>query len=512
MHLDSWEMSHGPRQHCGPERPTTGSTSGTFADRFDTRPGCSPTSARSATGRSGIAHGAARRATTRSASPTFLIGGWYDGYRDSIPRMLEHAEGAGQGDHRAPGTTPIPTTPYPKPQIEWRREAVRWFDHWLKGRGHRASSRSRDSPCTCAVGIRPARVSRTRRASGATRTAGRIARIRERVLVSAAEPHARCARRRARDDALSYVTSRPSVIEAGGPGHVVGRRRARPAAARTHSASSTTRDAARGRPRDPGPAACARSGRGGCAARANWFARVSDVAPDGTVTQVAGAGMNGATANPRASPKALVPGEAFRARDRDALHVLGLPEGPPHPARGQQRPVADALADAGADDDGATRLGASRLTLAGRAVRRASGAGLSAARAGSGICRLRDDRRRHDLGLWRDFLGGPQSARPASSSRRRRTTAERDSRGATEQDLRDNPLRDQGRRAGRCQGARHAPHGSRTAGPKARLGRRAQLPQRPREFLLQLPPAADREMCKPVREKTWNQTIPRDYQ
>ena len=22
--------------------------------------------------------------------PTFVIGGWYDGYRDSVPRMLEH--------------------------------------------------------------------------------------------------------------------------------------------------------------------------------------------------------------------------------------------------------------------------------------------------------------------------------------------------------------------------------------------------------------------------------------
>ena len=27
--------------------------------------------------------------------PSFHIGGWYDGYRDSLPRMLEHAAGAG---------------------------------------------------------------------------------------------------------------------------------------------------------------------------------------------------------------------------------------------------------------------------------------------------------------------------------------------------------------------------------------------------------------------------------
>ena len=26
-----------------------------------------------------------------------------------------------------------PHEPYPKPGMEWRHEAVRWFDHWLKG-------------------------------------------------------------------------------------------------------------------------------------------------------------------------------------------------------------------------------------------------------------------------------------------------------------------------------------------------------------------------------------------
>ena len=30
------------------------------------------------------------------------------------------------------------------------------------------------------------------------------------------------------------------------------------------------------------------------ATQANWFARLSDVAPDGTVTQITGAGLNGA--------------------------------------------------------------------------------------------------------------------------------------------------------------------------------------------------------------------------
>jgi predicted acyl esterase len=45
------------------------------------------------------------------------------------------------------------------------------------------------------------------------------------------------------------------------------------------------------------------------APHANWFVRLSDVAPDGTVTQVAGAGMNGAHRNSPREPQALTPGE-----------------------------------------------------------------------------------------------------------------------------------------------------------------------------------------------------------
>jgi hypothetical protein len=44
---------------------------------------------------------------------------------------------------------------------------------------------------------------------------------------------------------------------------------------------------------------------------ANWFVRLGDVAPDGTVTQVAGAGQNGAHRESAENPKALVPGQTF---------------------------------------------------------------------------------------------------------------------------------------------------------------------------------------------------------
>ncbi|HEY6767862.1 MAG TPA: CocE/NonD family hydrolase [Candidatus Sulfotelmatobacter sp.] len=65
--------------------------------------------------------------------PSFLIGGLLDGYRDNVPDMLIKAKGSikvivGPWNHT------FPNDAAPGPQIEWRDQAVRWFDHWLKGR------------------------------------------------------------------------------------------------------------------------------------------------------------------------------------------------------------------------------------------------------------------------------------------------------------------------------------------------------------------------------------------
>jgi hypothetical protein len=45
---------------------------------------------------------------------------------------------------------------------------------------------------------------------------------------------------------------------------------------------------------------------------ANWIVRVSDIAPDGTVTQVAGAGLSGAHRKSSEEPEALVPGQVYK--------------------------------------------------------------------------------------------------------------------------------------------------------------------------------------------------------
>ena len=45
---------------------------------------------------------------------------------------------------------------------------------------------------------------------------------------------------------------------------------------------------------------------------ADWFVRLSDVAPDGRVTFVTGAGINGAQRNSMAEPEDLIPGKDYK--------------------------------------------------------------------------------------------------------------------------------------------------------------------------------------------------------
>jgi putative CocE/NonD family hydrolase len=64
--------------------------------------------------------------------PTYVVGGWYDGYRDSVPRMLEHLSAPVKA-LLGPWSHTYPNWPTPGEGYEWRADALRWFDHWLKG-------------------------------------------------------------------------------------------------------------------------------------------------------------------------------------------------------------------------------------------------------------------------------------------------------------------------------------------------------------------------------------------
>ena len=64
--------------------------------------------------------------------PTYLIGGWYDGYRDSVVRMLERCGHVPVKAILAPHDHSFPHRAGVGPSFEHRAEAVRWFDRWLR--------------------------------------------------------------------------------------------------------------------------------------------------------------------------------------------------------------------------------------------------------------------------------------------------------------------------------------------------------------------------------------------
>ncbi len=64
--------------------------------------------------------------------PVFMIGGLLDGYRDFVPRMLENSS-VPMKAVIGPWNHAWPDDGVPGPNLEWRREAVRWWDRWLRG-------------------------------------------------------------------------------------------------------------------------------------------------------------------------------------------------------------------------------------------------------------------------------------------------------------------------------------------------------------------------------------------
>src|SRR4029079_1797802 len=64
--------------------------------------------------------------------PVYLIGGWADGYTNTIPRMLQFLQCERKG-LVGPWAHKYPHFGKPGPQIGFLHEALRWWDKWLKG-------------------------------------------------------------------------------------------------------------------------------------------------------------------------------------------------------------------------------------------------------------------------------------------------------------------------------------------------------------------------------------------
>jgi len=64
--------------------------------------------------------------------PVYAVGGWTDGYKNAIPRLLEHLTVPRKG-LIGPWAHAYPHFALPGPQIGFLQEMLRWWDHWLKG-------------------------------------------------------------------------------------------------------------------------------------------------------------------------------------------------------------------------------------------------------------------------------------------------------------------------------------------------------------------------------------------
>lgn len=235
------------------------------------------------------------------AVPAFLIGGFQDGYRDSIPRMLEKVKApikawVGPWNHNYPNGSDY------GPRYEWRDQAVRWFDHWLKGRDtgvlqdprlvvylqhwHAPGSQGQDVPGEWRAEEWPPRglapvtfyLQPGHRLSSEHRLTGR--------------------------DQLEYV---PSAGAGAGFwwGELLNDQRPVDAHSLIYDSEALGEDRAiLGRPRVTLQVSAD-------APLADWFVRLSDVAPDGRVTLVTGAGINGSQRHSRDRPQDLTPGKIY---------------------------------------------------------------------------------------------------------------------------------------------------------------------------------------------------------
>jgi len=303
LHLDSWEMSQ-DLDNARPGAPDYVIDEDYFENRFDTEPWMLTYKKQQRDGPFWD-RASARDKYDRIRIPSFHIGGWYDGYRDSLPRMLEYVDAPVKA-MIGPWIHAWPHEPYPEPGMEWRREAVRWFDQWLKG----VDTGILDEP-RFAVYVREWHPPgpRLEFVPGRWRweDGWPIARTEPQRLF-ASDAHTLVAERPAETtQLLRYVPS--TGVEGGGPviwwGDVAPDQRPTDAYSLVYDSAPLEADTEiLGFP-------LAQMQVSADAPRANWVARLADVAPDGTVTLITGAAFNGSHRESAREPQDLVPGEWF---------------------------------------------------------------------------------------------------------------------------------------------------------------------------------------------------------
>jgi hypothetical protein len=234
--------------------------------------------------------------------PSFLIGGMLDGYRDSIPAMLAQSA----APIRAligPWNHTFPNEAVPGPAIEWREDAVRWWDYWLKGRD---TGVLQDPRLVVYMQHWHPPDPNLAQVPGEWRSEPSWPPPEARDAEFYPQPNHSLAERAPEPEVhqLRYV---PSIgVEAGfWWGELLSDPRPVDAFSLVYdSAPLLDEMAILGQPR-----ALLRASA--TAPLADWFARLSDVAPDGTVTEISGGGLNGAQRESMSEPRDLETGKVY---------------------------------------------------------------------------------------------------------------------------------------------------------------------------------------------------------
>ncbi|MBK8249991.1 MAG: CocE/NonD family hydrolase [Gemmatimonadetes bacterium] len=302
MHVDSWEMSQ-DLSNLMPGAPAYRIDAQYFADRFDQPPWFLTYKRQQRDGPFWD------RASLRTdygalATPTLLIGGWYDGYRDAVPRLLTNLRAPVKAII-GPWSHVFPHRANPGPGVEWRHEAVRWFDHWLK----EAPTGVRDDPAL-RVFVReyhpPGPDLPTTPGFWRSEPTWPLTGLRDTALFPGVSGTLGDRPGSGRPT-LRYDPG--TGVEAGGPVMWFGDVTPDLAPGDRSALNFDTEPLAApleilGLPR-------AVLSVSATARQAHWLVRLSDVAPDGRVTLVASAGQNGAHRRSARSPEAIVPGVRF---------------------------------------------------------------------------------------------------------------------------------------------------------------------------------------------------------
>ena len=232
--------------------------------------------------------------------PCFLIGGLLDGYRDSTPRMLEQVKAPVKAII-GPWNHTFPHDAEPGPQIEWRDQAVRWFDYWLKGRD---TGVLQDPKLVIYMQHWHPPDPSLKEVPGEWRQEAAWPPPEAWNTVLYLEANHSLGETPSQNDVhkLRYI---PSIgVEAGfWWGELLSDQRPVDAFSLVYDSAPLREEVAiLGRPH-------AWLEAGADAKLADWFARLSDVAPDGTVTQVTGTGLSGAQRDSMVEPRDLEPGK-----------------------------------------------------------------------------------------------------------------------------------------------------------------------------------------------------------